>query len=80
MTEKVMFYAIYIDSTLLIFKKRDIDVLNKFNSFDKNLKFTINTCENCVLRFLDITIWQNVLGNYHKHTQTGQYVCIKGAL
>ena len=57
MTEKVMFYAIYIDSTLLIFKKRDIDVLNKFNSFDKNLKFTINTCENCVLRFLDITVW-----------------------
>ena len=41
MKEKViMFYTRYVDDTLLIIKKRDINyVLNQFNSFDKNLKF-----------------------------------------
>ena len=66
-----MFYAIYTDDTLLIFKKKDINVLNQFNSFNKNLKFTMNTFENCVQHFLDITICPNGLGNYHKRTQTG---------
>ena len=49
-------------------------VLNKFNSFDDNLKFTIDTFENCVPHFLDIEICPNGLGIYHKHTQDGQYV------
>ena len=41
MKEKViMFYTRYVDDTLLIIKKIDINhVLNQFNSFDKNLKF-----------------------------------------
>ena len=75
MKEKViMFYTRYVDDTLLIIKKRDINyVLNQFNSFDKNLKFTIDTFENSVPHFLDIEIG---LGIYHKHTQTGQYVHI----
>ena len=75
MKEKViMFYTGYVDDTLLITKKRDINyVLNQFNSFDKNLKFTIDTFENSVPHFLDIEIG---LGIYHKHTQTGQYVHI----
>ena len=51
-------------------------VLNQFNSFDKNLKFTINTLENIVPHFLDIDICPNELGIYCKHTQTGQYVHI----
>ena len=49
-------------------------VLNRFNSFNYNLKFTIDTFENCVPHFVDIEICLNVLGIYHKHTQTGQYV------
>ena len=75
MKEKVIvFYTRYVDDTLLIIKKRDISyVLNQFNSFDKNLKFTIDTFENSVSHFLDIEIG---LGIYHKHTQTGQYVHI----
>ena len=78
MKKKVfMFYTRYVDNTLLIIKKRDIDyVLNQFNSFDKNLKFTIDTFENSVLHFFDINICPNGLGIYHKHTQTGQYVHI----
>ena len=38
-------------------KKKDINyVLNQFNNFDKNLKFTIGTFENGVPHFLDIEI------------------------
>ena len=40
----VKFYIRYVDVTLLVLKKKDIDiVLNKFNSFNKNLKFTVDT-------------------------------------
>ena len=76
MKEKVMmFYTIYVDDTLLIIRKKDINfVLNQLNNFDKNLKFTIDTFENSVPHFLDIEICPNGLGIYHKHTQTGQYV------
>ena len=38
--------------TLLVLRKKDIDiVLNKFNSFNKNLKFTVATFKNCVFIF-----------------------------
>ena len=71
----IMFYARYVDDTLLIIKKKDISyVLNQFNNFDKNLKFTIRTFENSVPHFLDIEICPNGLVIYHKHNQTGQYV------
>ena len=73
MKEKfIMFYTRFVGDTLLIIKKRDINyVLNQFNSFDKNLKFTTDTFENSVLHFLDIEICTNGLCIYHKHTQTG---------
>ena len=71
----IKFYVRYVDDTLLVIKRTDIlCVLNKFNSFDDNLKFTIDTFGNCVSHFLDIEICPNGLGIYHKHTQTGQYV------
>ena len=71
----IQFYIRYVDYTLLVIKRTYIlCVLNKFNSFDDNLKLTIDTFENCVPHFLDIKIWPNGLGIYHKHTQTGQHV------
>ena len=78
MKEKViMFNTRYVEDTLFIIGKKDINyVLNQFNNFDKNLKFTIDTFENSVPHFLDIEICPNGLGIYHKHTQTGQYVHI----
>ena len=51
-------------------------VLKQFNSFDKKLKFTIDTFENRVPHFLVIDICRNGLRIYHKHSQTGQYVLI----
>ena len=69
------FYIRYVDNTLLVIKTTDIPfVLNKFNSFDYNLKFTIDSFENCVPHFLGMKICPNGQGIYHKHTQTGQYV------
>ena len=71
----IKFYRRYVDGTLLVIRRTDIScVLNKFNSFNDNLKFTIDTFENCVPHFLDIEICPNGLGIYHKHTQDGQYV------
>ena len=73
----IIFYARYVDDTLLVIKKRDINyVLNQFNSFDKNMNFTIYTFENSVPHFLDIEICPNELCIFHKHTQTRQYVYI----
>ena len=70
MKKKVMFYTRYVDNTLLIIKKKDINyVLNQLNNFDKNLIFTTNTLENSVPHFLDIKICPNGFGIYQKHTQ-----------
>ena len=69
----VKFYIRYVDDTLLVLRKKDIDiVLNKFNSFNKNLKFTVDTFEICVPHFLDIEICLNGLSIYHKNTQPDQ--------
>ena len=68
----VKFYIRYVDDTLLVLREKDIDiVLNRFNSFNKKLQFTVDTFENCVPYFLDIEICPNVLGMYHKNTQIG---------
>ena len=45
--------------------------------FNKNLKFTTDSFENCVPQFLDTEICPNGLGIYHKNTQTGQYTNIE---
>ena len=51
----IKFYVRYVDDTLLVIKRADISyILNKFNSFNDNPKFTIDTFESYVLHFLDI--------------------------
>ena len=67
MKEKVViFYGRYVDDTLFITKKKDINyVFNQFNNFNMNLKLTIYTFENCIPHFLNIEICQNGLGIYH---------------
>ena len=48
----IMFYTRYVDDTLIIIRKKNINyVLNQFNNFDKNLKFTIDTFEKSVPHF-----------------------------
>ena len=40
-------------------------------------KFTVDTFENCVPHFLEIEIFPNGLGIYHKNTQIGRYTNIE---
>ena len=59
----VKFYIRYVDDTSLVLRKKDIDiVMNKFNIFNKNSKFTADTFGNCVPHFLDIEICPSGLG------------------
>ena len=55
------FYVRYVDDTLLLVKRQYIDkVLQAFNGFDKNLKFTIDKFENETPHFLDLEICPNM--------------------
>ena len=55
----IAFYrrARYVDDALVLMKPEDIPfVLDKFNSFDKNLKFTVDNFENGKIHSLDLEI------------------------
>ena len=53
----IKLYIRYVDDTLLLVKRQDIEMIrNKFNKFDKNLKFTVDIFENCTPHFLDLEI------------------------
>ena len=46
------FYCRYVDDTLVMIKKDKIQhVLNSFNSFDKNLRFTVDTLVTVIFIF-----------------------------
>ena len=70
----IAFYRRYVDDTLVLIKPKDIPfVLNKFNSFDKNLKFTVDNFENSKIHFLDLEISDSGIDIFRKTTHTGQY-------
>ena len=70
----VKFYRRYVDDTLVLIKPSDIpEILNKFNTFDKNIQFTIDTFPDNVIHFLDILISSDNTDVYYKSTHTGQY-------
>ena len=74
-TNVLKFYGRYVDDTLLLIKPESIDyVLNKFNSFDNNLQFTVDTFGNETPHFLDLEIHPDGLTIYRKDTHTGQFV------
>ena len=50
----IKFYKHYVDDTLVLIKPSDISlVLAKFNSFDRNLNFTVDTFPHGLIHFLD---------------------------
>ena len=59
----IKFYKRYVDDTLVLIKPSDISaVLAKFNSFDPNLTFTVDTFSEGIVHFLDIIkYWLMVL-------------------
>ena len=74
----VKFYRRYVDDTLVLIKPSDIPfVLNKLNSFDKNLKFTVDTFQDGTVHFLDLEITDSGIDVFRKHTHTGQYTHFK---
>ena len=68
----IKFYIRYVDDTLVMIKNEHIEeVLSKFNSFDENLKFTVDKFENRVIHFLDILIHEDDQTDiYSKPTNT----------
>ena len=74
-TGTIKSYIRYVDDTLVMIKDEDIEkVLTKFNSLDKNLKFTVDKFEDGVIHFLDILVDKNGSTDiYTKPTNTGQY-------
>ena len=70
----IKFYRRYVDDTLVLIKPCDIlSVLKKFNSFDKNLNFTVDKFENGKVHFLDLEISESGIDAFRKTTHTGQY-------
>ena len=58
----VKLYLRYIDDTLLSVKEKDINHIHKrLNSFDKSIKFTVDTLPDGNVHFLDIKIDKNHL-------------------
>ena len=59
----------------MIKKEIKEQVLNSFNSFDKNLRLTVDTFDNSINHFLDIKVLNNGETDiYIKDTNTGLYV------
>ena len=59
---------------LVLIKPSDIpEIFKKFNTFDKNIQFTIDTFPDNVIHFLDILISLDKTDVYHKSTHTGQH-------
>ena len=68
-------YMPYIDDTLLLVKEKDIKLIHeRSNSFDKNIKFTIDNFPDGNVNFLDIQIDKNHTNIYYKPTHIGQYI------
>ena len=71
----IKFYLRYVYDTLLLVKRQDIDkVLQAFNKFDKNLKFTVEKFENETPNFSDLERCPYGLAVSRENTHTGLYI------
>ena len=72
--DTIKFYKRFVHDTLVLIKPSDISaVLAKFNSFDLNLTFTVDTFSEGIVHFLDIKVSVDGTDIYRKDTHTGQY-------
>ena len=54
---KPLFYFRYVDDIVLCIHNNDIEnTLNVFNSYDKNLQFTVERSRNNSISFLDVKL------------------------
>lgn len=71
---KLKFYMRHLDDILLLAKEDDKKcIFDKFNSFRKKMKLTMDLFEENNLHFLNITISKTGNDLYYKPTHTGQY-------
>ena len=57
----IKFYKRYVDDTLVLIKPSEISsVLAKFNSFVRNLNFTVDTFLDSLIQFLRLRCYSNV--------------------
>ena len=70
----IKFYRRYVDDNLLLIQPSNIQfVLDKFNSFDINLKFTFDDFPDGHVHFLELKITKDGIDIFRKNTHTGQY-------
>ena len=63
----IKFYSRYVDDTLLLVKPCDIErILSEFNLYHRNIEFSVDKFEGCVLHFLDLEIHPDGLSIYRK--------------
>ena len=68
----IKFYCQYVHDILLVVKPRDVSwIYSLLNTFDKNLKFTIDLFENQVPHFLNLEMSPDRISVYQKGTNTG---------
>ena len=74
------FWGRYVDDTLVILKKSEVDSLtNHFNSLHPSIKFTMKSEQNCQLAMLDVLVTRDSTGSlsfqvYRKPTHTNQFL------
>ena len=75
----IIFYYRYVDDTLICLQNNKVeDILYRFRSIDKNLKFTLETSINNNINFLDLNI--QIINNkiyknwYRKQVWSGRYI------
>ena len=68
-------YTCYVDDALVMVKEDKIDeILERFNNFDQNLRFTVDSFDDGDVHFLDIRIRPDGETDvYSKPTNSGQY-------
>ena len=80
-SEKLKFYMRYVDDTLILAEEDDMNyIFGKFNSFHKNVKFTMDCFDDYNIYFLDIAIDKIDADLYYKATHTRQYSSFNSSL
>ena len=73
--DDIKFYCRYVDGTLIVIEDKYVDFVHKkLNSFDKNLKFTVDLFDEETPHFLDLELSPDGLSIFRKDTNTGLYV------
>ena len=65
----IKFYIRYVDDNLVLVKEKDIvNIMKEFNSFDKNIKFTMNKFDDRIVHLLDIEINHSETDLFQKYS------------